>query len=199
MKTQAEGAQKMFSGKSIVIFSQQNETADKLCLAAGESGFGSVIVSDGSSFNVLMNDLPSLVIVNAPLEKEFGLELAVNASGYGCGVIIAAPQKVCGEIAAKLAARDIFILPKPFNQATLLQAIRFVTLTKVSSDVLKTEKEQLETKLRDMKLIDRAKCVLVQYLRISEKEAHRQIQKRAMDMRTTQAEVAKDIIKTYEI
>lgn len=189
----------MLHGKSIVIFSQQNDTADKLCLAAGESGFENIISSNGTNYASLLKNQPSLVVVNAPLEKEFGLELAVNALGYGCGVIIAAPQKVCDEIAAKIGNRDIFILPKPFNHTTLLQAIRFVTLTKTNSDVLKTEKEQLETKLRDTKLIDRAKCVLVQYLRISEKDAHRQIQKRAMDMRTTQAEVAKDIIKTYEI
>lgn len=189
----------MLQKKSIVIFSQQNDTADKLCLAAGESGFECIISSNSANYAPLLENNPSLVIVNAPLENEFGLELAVNASGCGCGVIIAAPQKICDDIAAKIGNRDIFILPKPFNHATLVQAIRFVTLTKANNDVLKTEKEQLETKLRDTKLIDRAKCVLVQYLRISEKDAHRQIQKRAMDMRTTQAEVAKDIIKTYEI
>jgi len=189
----------MSGEKSIIIFTQPNDTADKLCLAAGESGFDNIVSSDGSNCDLLLGNNPLLVIVNAPLETEFGLELAVNASGYDCGVIITAPQKVCGEIAAKIGSRGIFILPKPFNHATLLQAIRFVMLTKANSDVLKNEKEQLETKLRDTKLIDRAKCVLVQYLRISEKDAHRQIQKRAMDMRTTQAEVAKDIIKTYEI
>ncbi len=189
----------MLKKKNVVIFSQQNDTADKLCFAAGESGFENIISSDGTNYASLLEDRPALVIVNAPLEKEFGLELAVNASAYGCGVIIAAPHRHCDGIATKIENRDIFILPKPFNQPTLVQAIRFVMLTKASSDVLKTEKEQLETKLRDTKLIDRAKCVLVQYLRISEKDAHRQIQKRAMDMRTTQAEVAKDIIKTYEI
>ena len=189
----------MFGEKSIIIFTKPNDTADKICLAAGESGFKNIISSDGTNYDSLLRNTPSLVIVNAPLETEFGLELAVNAYEYGCGVIIAASQKVCGEIVAKINNRSIFILPKPFNHATLLQAIRFVMLTKASSDVLKNEKEQLETKLRDTKLIDRAKCVLVQYLRISEKDAHRQIQKRAMDMRTTQAEVAKDIIKTYEI
>lgn len=189
----------MSGGKSIIIFTRPNDTADKICLAAGESGFENIISSDGTNYSSLLNDNPSLVIVNAPLETEFGLELTVNAYECGCGVIIAAPQKVCGEIAAKIGNRSIFILPKPFNHAALLQAIRFVMLTKATSDVLKNEKEQLETKLRDTKLIDRAKCVLVQYLRISEKDAHRQIQKRAMDMRTTQAEVAKDIIKTYEI
>lgn len=189
----------MSDEKKIVIFSQHNDTADKLCLAAGESGFANIISSDGTNYSEILKEDTSLVIVNAPLKNEFGLELAVNCLEYGCGVIIAAPQKVCGEIAAKIGSRDIFILPKPFNHTTLLQTVRFVMLTKASSDVLKTEKEQLEGKLRDTKLIDRAKCVLVQYLRISEKDAHRQIQKRAMDMRTTQAEVAKDIIKTYEI
>ena len=189
----------MFSEKRIIVFSQPNDTADKLCLAAGESGFENIVSSNGKNYALLLSTVPSRVIVNAPLETEFGLELAVNALECGCGVIIAAPQKVCSEIASKIGSRDIFILPKPFNHPTLLQAIRFVMLTKANSDVLKNEKEQLETKLRDTKLIDRAKCVLVQYLRISEKDAHRQIQKRAMDMRTTQTEVAKDIIKTYEI
>ena len=53
--------------------------------------------------------------------------------------------------------------------------------------------------LKDVKLVDRAKCVLVEYLRISEADAHRQIQKRAMDMRVPQVVIAKDILKTYEM
>ncbi len=189
----------MYSGNNAVIFSQQSDTADKLCLAAGEYGFESITVSDGTNSSDLLKNIPSLVIVNAPLEKEFGLDLAVTAYGYGCGVIIAAPQKVCADISAKIGSRDIFILPKPFNNITLLQVLRYVMLSKSNSNVLKDEKEKLEEKLRDMKLIDRAKCVLVQYLRISEAEAHRQLQKRAMDMRLTQAEVAQDILKTYEM
>ena len=189
----------MYRENDIVIFSQKNDTSDKLCSAADDAGFGKITVSDGVNSSALLCSSPSLVIVNAPLEKEFGLDLAVSASGYGCGVIVTAPQKLCTDIAAKIGKRDIFILPKPVNNATLLQVFRFVMLSKANSNVLKTEKEQLETKLRDMKLIDRAKCVLVQYLRIPEAEAHRQIQKRAMDMRLTQAEVAQDILKTYEM
>ena len=189
----------MYSGNDVVIFSQKNDTSDRLCNAAEESGFGNIILSDGANSSDLLRRTPSLVIVNAPLEKEFGLELAVTASDFGCGVIIAAPQKVCADIAAKIGKRDIFVLPKPFSSTILFQVLRFVMLSKANSNVLKTEKEMLETKLRDMKLIARAKCVLVQYLRISEAEAHRQIQKRAMDMRLTQTEVAQDILKTYEM
>ncbi|MBQ8787886.1 MAG: ANTAR domain-containing protein [Oscillospiraceae bacterium] len=172
---------------------------DKICLSAGEYGFEKVTVSDSSNAAALFTPPPSLVFINAPLENEFGLDLAVTASGYGCEVIIAVPQKICEDVSAKIGSRSIFVLPKPLNNALIKQVFRFVMLSKASSDVLKTEKEQLETKLRDMRLVDRAKCTLMQYLRISEAEAHRQIQKRAMDMRLSQAEVAQDILKTYEM
>ena len=184
----------------IIIFSQEGETLDNISLTAKEYGFDRISVSDGkNSRELLENGSYSLVVVNAPLEEEFGLELAVFAAKKGCGVIISASSKVCGEIAKKIGSLDIFVLPRPLNKALLLQTFRFVMLSKEHSNVLQNEKEQLESKLRDVRLIDRAKCVLVEYLRISEADAHRQIQKRAMDMRVSQVTVAQDILKTYEM
>lgn len=189
----------MESDNSILIFSQQGDTLDKICLSASEYRFGKITVSDGTNAGALLETAPSLVIINAPLGNEFGLDLAVTALNHGFGVIIAVPQKICEEVSTKIGNRSIFVFPKPINSAVLKQIFRFVMLSKASSDVLKTEKELLESKIRDMKLVDRAKCALMQYLRISEAEAHRQIQKRAMDMRLSQTEVAQDILKTYEM
>lgn len=50
----------------------------------------------------------------------------------------------------------------------------------------------------EMSLIDRAKRALMLYLNMSEPTAHRYIEKRAMDMRLTKKEIAKNILKTYE-
>lgn len=47
-------------------------------------------------------------------------------------------------------------------------------------------------------LINRAKLALMLYLNMSEPSAHRYIEKRAMDMRVTKNEIAKNILKTYE-
>lgn len=184
---------------SVIIFSQQGEALDNLCSAAKDFGFGKISVSDGTdAFSLVREGGFSMVFVNAPLENEFGLEIAAAASKQGCGVIIAAPSKICGDISAKIGDMDIFVMPKPLNKAMLMQTFRFVRLAKKNRNVLRSEKEQLEEKLRDTRLIDRAKCVLVQYLQFSEGEAHRHIQKRAMDMRITQAEAAQEILKTYE-
>lgn len=185
---------------SIVIFSQEGDTLDNITLTASEYGFKHISVSDGSGAkDFLNNNPPSLVVINTPLASEFGLELAVHASKLDCGVIIAASSKICSEIAKKIGSLNIFILPKPLSKQLLLQAFRFVMLSKEHSSELESEKEQLENKLRDTRLINRAKCVLVEYLRISEADAHRQIQKRAMDMQVSQADVAQDILKTYEM
>lgn len=184
----------------IVIFSQESESADNISLAASEYGFGKITVSDGNGGRDLLSKGGfDTAFVNAPLEKEFGLEIAVFAAGLGCGVIIAAPAKLCGEIAKKIGGTDIFILPKPMNKALLVQTFRYVMIARSQKLGLREENLALENRLRDAKLIDRAKCTLVEYLRISEADAHRQIQKRAMDMRLPLAAVAKDILKTYEM
>lgn len=50
----------------------------------------------------------------------------------------------------------------------------------------------------EARLINRAKLALMLYLNMSESAAHRYIEKRAMDMRVTKKEIAKNILKTYE-
>jgi len=64
---------------------------------------------------------------------------------------------------------------------------------------LKAANADLLQKINDLKLIDRAKCVLIEVLKLSESQAHRYIQKQAMDQRLPQTEIAKNILKTYEL
>ena len=56
----------------------------------------------------------------------------------------------------------------------------------------------LRTKLEDIKLLNRAKSCLISYLGMTEPQAHRYIQKHAMDARITPREVSEEILKTYE-
>ena len=65
--------------------------------------------------------------------------------------------------------------------------------------LFRSEKRDLLKKLDDMRLINRAKLVLMQNMGFTEEQAHKHIEKRAMDMRRTRAEVAMDILKTYEV
>jgi response regulator NasT len=63
---------------------------------------------------------------------------------------------------------------------------------------MQTENEHLRQKIEDIRIVDRAKWILVSYMQMNEKEAHRYIEKQAMDLRTTKREVAEGLLKTYE-
>ena len=57
--------------------------------------------------------------------------------------------------------------------------------------------ERMQQKLKDIRVIDKAKCLLIQYERLTEEEAHRAIEKQAMDRRVSRREVAERILEAY--
>src|SRR5690606_32596052 len=58
------------------------------------------------------------------------------------------------------------------------------------------EVQDLESKLENRKLVERAKGLLMKHLNLSEEEAMRRLQKQARDSRRPMAELAKAILDT---
>ncbi len=185
-----------------IIISSNNELLDNISITVKEYGIDGVSISDGVNARQLFeaNNKYDLVIVNIPLATEVGLELVSFISKKSdAGIIVLAPQKNADEIAKKLSFTGAYILARPINKLLITQTIRFLMSSRETVRQLKEETAILENKLHDIKLIDRAKCVLIEYLRISEAEAHHQMQKRAMDQRVPLVSVAQDILRTYEM
>lgn len=63
---------------------------------------------------------------------------------------------------------------------------------------LQEERDHLKQQMQEINLINRAKLVLMQVLKLSEPQAHRYIEKQAMDLRITKREVAEGVLNTYE-
>ena len=89
------------------------------------------------------------------------------------------------------------MLPRPFSKQSLVQTIKMALMARENMQRLEQEKSKLTKQLDDVKTIDRAKCCLIEYLNLTENQAHRHIQKLAMDTRRTQREIAEDILRTY--
>jgi len=63
---------------------------------------------------------------------------------------------------------------------------------------MQAREDSLQKKLGDTKLVNRAKLLLISRLQMSEAEAHRYIEKTAMDTGESRREVALRLIRTYE-
>ncbi|MBO4927717.1 MAG: ANTAR domain-containing protein [Clostridiales bacterium] len=83
------------------------------------------------------------------------------------------------------------ILIKPLKQSAFAAAIN-------SADMAHIRLCALKKKLDDEKVVTRAKLLLMQSLGLSEEEAHKFIEKKAMNTGRTKFDVAFEIVQTYE-
>ena len=56
---------------------------------------------------------------------------------------------------------------------------------------------KMQQKLKDIRIVDKAKCLLIQYEGMTEEDAHRRIEKQAMDRRLPKREIAEEILASY--
>lgn len=139
------------------------------------------------------------VIISTPLSDEFGLDLVADISkDTKNGIVVLAKREIADEVQKKIRFTGAFVLPRPFNKALLIQTIKLAEIAHIGMAKLEEENRQLTQQLSDMKIVNRAKSMLMQYLNLTEDQAHRHIQKQAMDLRKTQRAVAEDILKTYQ-
>lgn len=140
-----------------------------------------------------------LVLVNAPLRDEFGADLAVHAADDAyAGVLLLLRADAYDQIAAQVADQGVLAIPKPIPHGLLDQAVRISLATRQRLLRAQKKTESLQKKMEEVRLVNRAKLLLIQKLGMTEAAAHRLIEKQAMDMRRTRADIAADLIRTYE-
>lgn len=140
-----------------------------------------------------------IVIINTPLTDEFGDNLAVTITEISAsGVILIVNNEIADDISAKVENYGVLIVSKPIIRQVFMQSLKLAMASKRRILILKSENISLQQKIEEIRIVTRAKCVLIQYLNMSEIQAHRYIEKQAMDMRTTRQEIAQNILKTYE-
>ena len=91
----------------------------------------------------------------------------------------------------------MLVLAKPFGRAMFSQTLRLGLAARRRMLGLRNENIQLQKKIEEIRIVDRAKCVLMEVLALSEPQAHRYLEKEAMDRRITRREVAEQVLRTY--
>ena len=186
--------------KTLLVSSSGQSTAPLLELLRSE-GFGPVTVT-AAAFNARQETERTsfdLICINAPLADENGIDLSRHfAETTRAGVVMIVPQKNADEINDMLTQYGVLVIAKPINRHLFHHFLQFTDCFRTRMLKMERENEELKSMVEDMKLVDRAKLLLVSYLNMTEAEAHRYLEKRAMDLRVSRVEVAKQVIQSYQ-
>ena len=140
-----------------------------------------------------------LVIVNAPLPDDFGARFAIDVSSKSNTVaMMIVKSENYFDVNDKVSDYGVYTLRKPLNSQTALLALDFMKATKQRLSRMEKKSVSLQEKMEEIKLVNRAKWVLIKTLSMSEEDAHKYIEKQAMDRCVTKREIAETIIKTYK-
>ena len=138
------------------------------------------------------------VLINAPLVDDPGIRFAIDCSARtSMSVLLLIKSEQHNEIAARVTPQGVFTLAKPVSRTSMLQGLRWMVATRERLRRFEKKMIPLEDKVEEMRLVNRAKWLLISELKMTEDDAHHYIEKREMDLCVSKKEVAKDIIKIY--
>ena len=186
-------------GRALIV-SAGASSNEYIAARLAEMGYARpVILPSGAEARRRMPDADfDLIVVNAPLPDDFGTRFAIDACNQsGTVALLLAKSDVYDEMEAKLTCQGVFTLAKPTSALLLNQSLKWLVSARERLRRMEEKATSVEEKMEEIRLVNRAKWLLIEQLKMTEAEAHRHIEKQAMDRCTTRREIALGIIKTY--
>jgi response regulator NasT len=158
-----------------------------------------VLHSGGETRRLLLERDFDLVIINSPLPDETGESLSRHvASTDFAQAILVVKSEYFEEMSAATEEAGVLVVAKPVSRTVFWSALKLAKSAQGRLRRMKAENRKLKQKIEDIRIVDRAKCALISYLKMSENEAHKFIEKQAMDTRASKRAVAEGILLTYD-
>ncbi len=186
---------------SVLLVSSSPKFNESMLALLPESRFYPVAAgSDVSSARRrLLENKYDIVIINAPLPDDFGTRLALCiCENSGAGVLLLVKAEHYPDINGRVSPFGVLVLPKPASSQTVSQSLQLLCGTRERLRRMEQKTASIEEKMEEIRIINRAKLLLMEQLKMTEKEAHRFIEKQAMDRCVTRITIAQSILSTYK-
>jgi len=180
--------------ESIILMDLREMLTNLGYLVVGEANDGQ------SAVNMARELRPDLVVMDIKMPDMDGIEAATVLTAEKIAPVLLLTAYSQQDLVER--AKDAGVvgyLVKPFRESNLAPAIE-VTLSRFDEfRAVRKEVDDLKEALDTRKLVDRAKGILMDSQRLTEREAFRRIQKMSMNTRRPMKEIAEAIILTHEM
>lgn len=157
-------------------------------------------LSAAEARRIVLDQEIDLVVINAPLLDESGEELAVMVVQQSlAGSILVVKNQYFEQTEALFADQGVLVVSKPVIRQMFFQTLSLSRSLRTRLTAMHNENEKLQRKIEEIKIIDRAKWILIKNLEMDEQQAHRYLAKQAMDLRKSRYAVALSVLKTYQM
>lgn len=144
---------------------------------------------------ILTERIYDFIIINSPLPDDNGIRFAIDISSNKQSVVLLLVKNdIYADIHAKVVGYGIFTLPKPTPKSTLSYALSWLESGRERLRLSEEKALSVEDKMTEIRLINKAKWILISNRGMNEDEAHHYIEKQAMDKCLSKKVIAEEII-----
>lgn len=204
MKTEGASSMELEENANLLVLSASKTFATRMGSFLEKEGFSQwLCLSTVREAKRLLTEMDAdLLILDAPLPSEnvvqFAMDLARNKN-FDYGIILVSSAALYEEQNLYQTERmGIVTFKKPVDPRMLMQTAKLLLSMRLKIRKLESKADKLRQKLEDEHLVSHAKILLVEHLKMCESDAHRYIEKKAMDACIKKTQVAKEIIALYD-
>lgn len=186
---------------SVLIVSDTEKFTSSLSSLLPENTFDPVVrVSDAAMAKRAMLEREfDVVLINGTRADDRATKLAIDVCSERNSVaLLFVRRELYAEIYAKVTDFGVLTLPLPSSPQMVTQALDWVRATRERMRKYEKTAYTVQQKMEEIRAVNRAKWLLIDVLKMTESDAHRYIEKQAMDRCVSKLEVAKGIINTYK-
>lgn len=157
-----------------------------------------VVSSISSAKREVLEKSYDFVIINSPLPDETGARFALDtAAGSNTVCLMLLKSEDYDDIDPRVNQGGVFTIAKPLSTQTFVLAVNWMKAAREKLRKMEKKASTLEDRMEEIRLVNRAKWVLIDKEGMTEEAAHKYIEKQAMDACATKVEIANIVINKY--
>lgn len=181
----------------VLIVSSSDKMSNFISKVIPDVVYGAVEVRSSSAMarRELVSRDYDMIMINIPLADESATDLAIDiSSSYSAAVVLVSPADICEDVMERVSDNGILVIPKPVNRRLISHCIRFMCAIRDKYKKAEKKAQTLEEKMDEIRIVNRAKLILIETEHMSEDDAHRYIGKQAMDRGVSRGVISQEII-----
>lgn len=185
----------------VLVAGSGDKIFDYISQTLPHSGYDPILKAEdaGEARRLLLDSPVDIVIINTPLSDDFGVELALDLAEGSTGVLLLVKNELYDQVCYKVEDSGVLTMGKPMTRQGFYSAVKLLSAMSARLSKMEKANRTLQEKMADIRVVNRAKWLLIEHHHMKEQDAHYFIEKQAMDTRMSRREVAENIIRTYDL
>lgn len=187
---------KIKNQRNVLIVSESRAFFDNIKTVLPPDEFDTRYASScGEARRFIVDRAVDILILNLPLPDEHGLLFAEDYIDSSMGILLICPAELYESIAYDAEEKGIVVLADPCPPAFVYVAAKMMASLVTRLEKMEAKNKTMQEKMADIRIVNKAKWALIEKKNMTEGEAHKYIEKLAMDKRISSREAAEQILE----